>query len=140
LPFRVSTLLHLERGQEGLHVTDDVRPLSQVARSCSDIEELNQGDQVRLKREPSGALGYVDSLLAHEGSQEFREWAGHVKQQAGMIIGQGLPAIGKQDGRRVLRGDVDVEEENVPIARGELRQRLGRSARITVGWLSIRDV
>src|SRR3989442_5475200 len=42
--------------------------------------------------------------------------------------------------RPALRGDVNIEEQNVPITRGELTHGLGWHARITVSGFSIADI
>src|SRR2546428_4442025 len=114
--------------------------LSQVAGSCSDIKEFDQCDQVRLEREPSSVLGYVNPFLLHESPQELGKLTGHVKQQTGVIIGQSLLALREHNGRPGLRGDVNIEEQNVPITRGELNHGLGWPARITVSGFSIADI
>src|SRR3989441_2598998 len=114
--------------------------LSQVAGSCSDIKEFDQCDQVRLEREPSSVLGYVNPFLLHESPQELGKLTGHVKQQTGVIIGLSLMALREHNGRPGLRGDVNIEEQNVPITRGELTHGLGWHARITVSGFSIADI
>src|SRR5256712_6628494 len=94
--------------------------LPQVTRSCSNIQEFDQCDQVRLEREPSGVLGYVNTFLLHQGAQELGKLTGHAEQQTCVIIRQSLLAVREYDGRPALRGDVNIEEQHVPITRGEL--------------------
>src|SRR5438445_6740948 len=114
--------------------------LSQVARSCSDLKEFDQCHQVRLEREPSGVLGYVNTFLLHEGAQELGKLTGHAEQQTRVIIWQSLLAVREYDGRHALRGDVNIEEQHVPITRGELSHGLGCHAEITVSGFSFADI